>query len=382
MRLGIDARYINGERRGMGNVLYNILLHLRNCLTNDIILYFDREIDVELKKILESLNYELVVLDATNYFIWEQLKLPKRVRGDKIDIFWHPYNTGSLWLNSIQVVSIHDVMFMKSRKVLPYSKSLQQILGRIYRKYNTPRITMRAEKIITISHHAKQDIMLEIQDVHEEKIDIVHNGCNKTLEKDRDLSEWIQFKVQYGIKDKYLFCLGAVEPRKNTIYTIEVFDQIIKRNNLDIQLVIAGLKGWETSDAYSKAKEHGISEQVIFLDYVPGEILDLLYINAYIFLFLSYYEGFGLPILEAMAFNTPVITTDVTSMPEIAGDAAIITSYNDRDKTVSDIEKLLFDQELYKDLCIRGQERVKLFTWENAALKVGNIFKTIINQRL
>lgn len=382
MKIGIDARYINGERRGMGNVLFNILLYLRNCLTNDIILYFDREIDVELKLLLESLKYELVILDGTNYFIWEQFILPKRVREDKIDIFWHPYNTGSLWLDSIQVVSIHDVMFMKSRKVLPYSKKINQILGRIYRKYNTPRIAERAENIITISHHAKQDIMLEIQDIHEDKIDVVHNGCNKTLDKDRDLSEWIKYKTQYGIKDKYLFCLGAVEPRKNTIYTIEVFDQIIKKHNLDIQLVIAGLKGWETTDAYRKVRELGISKQVVFLDYVPDELLELLYINAYIFMFLSYYEGFGLPILEAMAFNTPVITTNVTSMPEIAGNAAIITSYNDKDKTVSDIEKLLFDQELYKDICIRGQARTRLFTWENAALNVGNIFKTIINQRL
>ncbi|WP_312518545.1 glycosyltransferase family 1 protein [Anaerospora sp.] len=372
MIIGIDARLINGERRGMGNVLYNILLHLPKFVSREIILYFDREINVELKGEMEELGYKLVIINGSNYLIWEQFLLPKRVKQDNITLFWHPYNTGSLFLSCSQVVSIHDVMYMKPRTVLPYSKSSYQILGRIYRKYNTPQIARKAERIITISHHAKDDIVSEIKNI-DSKIEVVYNGCNKSLGISRDLSQWNQFKTFYNINDKYMLCLGATEPRKNTVYTIEVFGKFIKKHGLDIQLVICGLKNWHCSAAYDRVKELDICKNVVFLDYVPGEVLDLLYINAYIFLFLSYYEGFGLPILEAMAFNTPVVTTNVTSMPEIAGNAAIITAHNDERVTLEAVEKLYFNEQLYAHLVEKGQNRIKLFTWERSAAKVANI---------
>lgn len=376
MKIGIDARLVNGPRRGMGNVLYNILLYLRNYYTGDIVLYFDRNLDNDLKNIFKQLNYKIEIIDNKNYLIWEQFLLPIRIRRDKIDLFWHPYNTGSIYTNCLQIVSIHDVMYMKSKKVLPYSKNLYQIFGRLYRKSITPIIARKAKYIITISNSAKEDIIKEIKGVSK-KIYVVYNGCNKSIKKNKNVSEWEQFKKEHNIKDKYLFCLGASDPRKNTIYTIEAFNKFIKKNDLDIQLVVCGLKDWKDSNAYYKVKDLGISDKVIFLDYVSDEILDFLYTNAYIFLFLSFYEGFGLPILEAMSLNTPVITTNVTSMPEIAGDAAILTSYNDIDKTVEDLENLFFNNNLYNQLLLKGQNRVKLFTWEKAAEKIANIIKII-----
>jgi len=376
LKIGIDARLINGDRRGMGNVLYNILMHLHAHLNDNIILYFDREVDHDLKILLEKYKYELKVLKGSNYFIWEQIILPKEVKKDKLDIFWHPYNTGSLFLACPQIVSIHDVIFMKSRKDVPYSKSLYQILGRIYRKFNTPKIAHKAKRIITISNHAKKDIAAEIKGV-DNKIDIVYNGCDKSIEKISDFSKWEKFKEKYNIKDKFIFCLGAVEPRKNTIYTIKVFDKFIKKNNLNTQLIICGVKNWGNSQAYSKVKELGIQDQVIFLDYVPNDILDMLYIKAYLFLFLSFYEGFGLPILEAMSLRTPVITTSVSSMPEIAGDAAIITAHNNIDVTLKDLEEIYFNEELYRAKLKKGAERVKLFTWENSACGVVKIIESM-----
>lgn len=375
MRIGIDARLINGKRRGMGNVLYNILLHLQNHTNSEVILYFDREIEKPLKNILKKMNYQIRIIQGTNYFIWEQILLPRVVKRDQIDVFWHPYNTGSIKLDSIQIVSIHDVMYMKSRKVLPYSKNLYQIMGRIYRKFNTPIIASRSKQIITISKHAKDDINTEIKGI-KDKIKIVYNGCDKSLERDRDFRIWKEFKNQYGIGNEYFLCLGAVEPRKNTIYTIEVFSQFVKKNNLNTQLVICGLKDWKNSEALNRVKELGIEENVIFLDYVSDEILEILYIHAYIFLFLSYYEGFGLPIVEAMALKTPVITTGVTSMPEIAGNAAIITSHNNVIQTLEDIETLYFNKELYNELQEKGKERSKEFTWEIAAKNVAQIIKS------
>lgn len=362
----------------MGNVLYNILLHIDKYLNmneDKIILYFDRDIDIKLKSILSRSKFKYKVLKYTNYLVWEQIILPREVNYDKVDVFWHPYNTGSIKINCIQIVSIHDVMFMKSRTELPYSRNLYQIFGRIYRKFNTPLIAMQAKTIITISNHAKEDIIKEIGGEITEKINIVYNGCDKDIENVRDFIKWKEFKNKNCIHDEFFLCLGAAEPRKNTMYTIEVFSKFINKHNLNTQLVVCGYKEWEQSDAYIKVKELNMENNVIFLDYVSDDILEMLYINALIFLFFSYYEGFGLPILEAMAFNTPVITTGVTSMPEIAGDAAIITSHNNINKTIEDIENLYYNKDLCLSLQRKGIERAKLFTWEITASNVAKIIK-------
>lgn len=380
MVLGIDARLINGKRRGMGNVLYNILKTLKNYLSDiDIILYFDKKLDDELLIELKELGYEIYVIENTNYFYWEQVLLPRYVK--YVDLFWFPYNTATVFFKTKYIVTIHDVMFLKPAKVLPYSRNLHQIAGRLYRKIIVPIIAKRAKRIITISEHAKKDIANEIRNV-EHKIEVIYNGCDKKIDKKLDCKKWDYFKNKYNIPRDYLFCLGAVDPRKNTLYTIEVFAEFIKKYKLrELKLVVCGIENWSDSVYYKYVKDLNLESRIIFLEYVSDEIIDMLYYNAKIFLFLSYYEGFGLPILESMALGTPVITTNVTSMPEVAGQAAIITSHNIVGKTVEDIAKLYFDKDLYNDLIIRGINRAKEFSWDITTKKVSELIRKEIDSK-
>lgn len=379
MAIGIDARLINGNRRGMGNVLYNILKHLKTYYNGKIYLFFDKNVEKQLYTELNNLGYKIIVLENSNYIWWEQVLFRLNIPND-VEIVWFPFNTGTIFLRKVKkILTLHDVMFMKSHKILPYPKNMYQLLGRIYRKLIAPIIANQSDKIITISEAAKQDIFIEIPKLMNNKIDIVYNGCSKDP-KNLKLTEWQDFKHKNQIADEFILCLGASDPRKNTLYTIEVFNAFIRKNSLtNLQLVVCGVVNWAESIYYKKVKELGIESQVRFLDYVPVEYLDLLYSKAKIFLFLSYYEGFGLPILESMAFGTPVVTTDVTSMPEIAGDAAIKTSYKDLDKTVKDIEKVYFNEELYNELINKGKERVKLFTWESTAKQIAQIIDEVQN---
>jgi len=372
MKIGIDARLINGQRRGMGNVLYNILKTLDTKIDSEIILYFDRNLDPGLLEELINTKYKITIIKNKNYIIWEQFLLPLKVKKDDVDVFWHPYNTGSLIFSAVQVLSIHDVMFMKSRKILPYSRNIYQILGRFYRRYITPKIALKSKEIITISHHAKKDINKEIKLDHD-KIHVVFNGCSKNLNKEFRNEDWRIFKEKHGIDNEYIFTLGAIEPRKNTVFTIEVFAEFVKRNNLSTILVISGIKNWKDSSAFQKSKDLKIEKQVVFLSYVSDDYLDLLYINATLFLFLSYYEGFGLPVLESMALMTPVLTTNVTSMPEVAGNAAFFTSHIDFEETTKNLTELYFNKELQEKYIKLGIERVKYFTWDVTTSKVANI---------
>jgi glycosyltransferase involved in cell wall biosynthesis len=379
LAIGIDARLINGNRRGMGNVLYNILKRLKVYYNGKIYLFFDKNVEKQLYTELSNLGYEIIVLENSNYIWWEQVLFRLNIPND-VEIVWFPFNTGTIFLRKVKkILTLHDVMFMKSHKVLPYPKNMYQLLGRMYRKLIAPIIANQSDKIITISEAAKQDILIEIPKLMNNKIDVVYNGCSKDP-KNLKLTEWQDFKHKNQIADEFILCLGASDPRKNTLYTIEVFNAFIRKNSLtNLQLVVCGVANWAESIYYKKVKELGIESQVRFLDYVPVEYLDLLYSKAKIFLFLSYYEGFGLPILESMAFGTPVVTTDVTSMPEIAGDAAIKTSYKDLDTTVKDIEKVYFNEELYNELINKGKERVKLFTWESTAKQIAQILDEVRN---
>ncbi|EKN66456.1 group 1 glycosyl transferase [Neobacillus bataviensis LMG 21833] len=372
MTLGIDARLINGNRRGMGNVLYHTLKHFKNYYQEKVYLFFDKDVENELQIELEKLGYEILVINNKNYILWEQIVLRFRLPKD-IKKVWFPFNTGTVLLGKQKILTLHDVMFMKSKDILPYSKSMYQLLGRFYRKLIAPIIARESEQVVTISGAAKEDIISEIPKLDTGKIQVVYNGCNKSI-NDLRMNDWKIFKDKSGVADEFFFCLGALDPRKNTLYTIDAFYTFTKKHSLDhLQLVIGGISNWKESIFFNRVKELQIEDQVLFLDFLPQEYLDLLYYNAKLFLFLTYYEGFGLPILESMAFGTPVVTTNVTSMPEIAGNAAVKTSHDNLEVTVQDIEDIYFNKKIYNDFVEKGKERVKAFTWENTAKQMAEL---------
>lgn len=186
-------------------------------------------------------------------------------------------------------------------------------------------------------------------------------------------------KEKYKINKKYILFVGTLQPRKNIVRLIEAFSKIHHQQQLN--LVIVGKKGWMYEEILEAPKQYGIENQIKFLEFVPDEDLSLLYKNALCFVLPSLYEGFGLPVLEAMTQGCPVITSNVSSLPEAGGDAALYVDPEDVDDIAAKMQSLVKDEELRKTLIEKGYKQVKKFSWEKAARETLKVLEEVGERR-
>lgn len=238
----------------------------------------------------------------------------------------------------------------------------------------------RADLIITVSEFSKREIMKYLS-IPEEKIGVVYGGVdlerfNTNYKKD----QIAEVKSKFNIDKDYLLYLGTLEPRKNIVKLIKAY--AILREMDDVRdvplLVIAGKKGWQYEEILQIGKELNIEDSVIFTGYVSDEDAPLLLNGATAFVFPSIYEGFGLPVLEAMACGTPVIAGNAASLPEVIGDAGILVDPGSETDIASAMHEMLLNEELYYSLRKKGMKRVQGFTWEKNAQTMLNIYKNIL----
>ena len=173
----------------------------------------------------------------------------------------------------------------------------------------------------------------------------------------------------------YLLYVGTLQPRKNLVRAIEAFG-LLKRDST-LKFVIAGKKGWLYDEIFEKVKELNLENEVIFTGYVPDEDLPELYKNAKAFIFVSLYEGFGLPVLEAMSYGIPVLTSNTSSLPEVAGDAALLVDPENTEEIAKGMERLLTDEKLRQQLISKGKEQIKKFSWEKAAKETLQVLEEV-----
>lgn len=239
----------------------------------------------------------------------------------------------------------------------------------------------RADHIITISECSKRD-MVRVLGIEESKIDIIYPGVDfkkfhtkPTIEKQQEVRE------KYGLPDVYLLYMGTLEPRKNIPTIVEAFAKIKKSTNKDIQkikLVIAGKKGWLFESIFKKVEELGLESEVIFTDYVKEEDKVALYSGAKVFVFPSLYEGFGIPLVEAMAAGVPVITSNTSSLPEVVGEAGILVEPMDSHQMAAQIKHLIEEDSYYIDLVEKGFIQAKKFNWDDSAKKLRQVYERIL----
>lgn len=225
-----------------------------------------------------------------------------------------------------------------------------------------------ADVIITVSETIKQEL-IDQMNLPKEKIRVVYNGVDQA--RFHPVAERLQ-----GLPDHYFLYLGTLEPRKNLLGLLEGY-RIAKPHIGDCKLVIGGAKGWEYSAIFETVKTYGLEQDVVFPGYLPFEDLPKLYSGAQAFVFPSFYEGFGIPPLEAMACGVPVITSDCSCLPEITGEAAIHVNPKDGEALGSAMEQILTDSALRNTCITGGLEHVKQFTWDKAADKVLEIYKEL-----
>lgn len=373
-KIGINARYLQRKMSGIERYILELVLHLQKVdEKQEYVLFFNK--DTTIPEIPEQENFKQYVsmFPTTNRalrLLWEHLALYYELKKNNITVFHGPaFFVPVLKPKDCQyIITVHDITFKKYPETFTWAT-------RLYYSILFPQSLRLADIIITDSISTKNDL-IGSYGIRAEKIQVVYLGIsNAFLNKEKSQAVYAISK-KYNLPDEYFLFTGVLSPRKNIITILNAFKQIKEEEMFrKYKLVIVGRPGWLYDEIFRKVKELSLENEVLFIDYVPEEELPSFYTNAKIFLFPSLYEGFGLPILEAMACGCPVITSNVSSMPEVAGDAAVLINPASVDELVSSIKEITVNKNLRKELQKKGVEQIKKFSWEKTAVETKNIYE-------
>ena len=382
MKIGIDARFITRRpRRGIGNYSLNLVSEIVKINSSDEYVLYIAEPDIE--GILPDLpNVKIRQLWPSIYPIWENIALPFAAIKDSLNVLHCLGNTAPFFLpQSVHLVlSIMDVMFLQTGEFVPKPTTRYQKWGRLYRAFSVPFVARLAKRIITISEFSRQDILHLVSGVDANKVSVTHLSCDSIFINASGSTENSTNSIGDVISEPFVFCLGAEDPRKNTLRLVRAYLNLLKQNAISENLVISGYANWEKSASYRAVKEAGIEDKVRFLNFVTMDELALLYRKAILFAYPSLYEGFGIPMLEAFSSGCPVIASNVTSIPEVGGDAALYFDPLNEDEIAQAILQVLSNPRLRNKLKIKGFERAKQFSWVDTAQKTLTVYHDCINE--
>jgi glycosyltransferase involved in cell wall biosynthesis len=374
MKIGIDARFITRHpRRGIGNYSLNLVNELVGLdPTVEYVLYINQP---DTEGVLPGLpNVTVRQLSFPFYPLWENLILPFAAFRDRVDILHCLGNTAPLLLPPKMrlVLSLMDVMFLQSGEFIPKPVNRYQSFGRIYRALVVPRCAKAADRIITISDFSRKDILELIPGLDPSRITVTWLSCDAVFKR-----EGISLQpgdMRFGPRP-FIFTLGAEDPRKNTLRLVKAYLSLLQKHSINEDLVISGYANWQESEAFQLVKSAGATERVKFLDFISIDELAARYRNAALFVYPSLYEGFGIPLLEAFSSGCPVIASNVTSIPEVGGEAALYVDPRSQEDIEQAIYRLIQDGALRQSLITRGRKRAQEFSWAEAARQTLALYK-------
>jgi glycosyltransferase involved in cell wall biosynthesis len=269
------------------------------------------------------------------------------------------------------ILTMHDLAVLRSpEQFTPWFRNYARVL--------LPVLARRVARIITVSHASRLDI-LERLDVAEERVVAIHNGVGPEFyPRPTDDEHARRVRLRYGLPDAFVLTVGSIEPRKNLVRLLEAIHSL-RETDARLHLVHAGAPGWLATDVPAALDALGLRDRVSFVGYVASEDLPVVYSLARLFVYPSLFEGFGLPVLEAMACGVPVITSSVASLPEVAGDAARLVDPTSVGEIAHAITKVWSDESMRVDLSRRGIERAKLFSWERTARETLSVYEQVLD---
>ena len=374
MRVGINTLFlIPGKHGGTETYLRNLLLNLaRIDRENEYIIFANRE-NIESYGIKQD-NFSKVLcnLSAKNKplrVIWEQAILPIVARKYKVDVLHAPAYVSPM-INSFRfesVVTIHDMMFYYH----PENYPKRQLL---YFKHLIPLSARKAKRIIAVSNNTKKDIV-KILGIPEKKIIVIQETYGEEFRRELNDNAKKKVKAQYKLPDNYILSVASLNPQKNIERLIKAYDILVRSYSSEHKLVLVGMWLKHGSRIIQLIKELQLKERIIFTGYIDNEDLPYFYSLADVFVFPSYFEGFGIPPLEAMACGCPVIASKATSIPEVVGNAAVLINPFSVEELSNAIHRVLIDKNMRDNLIAKGFERVKHFSWEKAARETLHVYK-------
>lgn len=319
----------------------------------------------------ESNNFHIIEIKCPTYPLWEQIALPAAIRKIKPDILHCTSNTAPLFCPVSLVLTLHDIIFLEKRA--HNNKSMYQNLGWYYRRFIVPRILKKCKQIITVSQFECNRIR-ETLHLPEKQIIAIHNGFSKRF---HSLDSTYEITKKYIPSKEYLFFLGNTDPKKNTPRTLKAYSIYVKQSRNPLPLLIADLKEEVINQIL---KQEGI-EEIKSMLHSPGYIthsdLPAIYNGAAAFLYTSLRESFGIPLLEAMACGTPVVTSNTSAIPEIAGEHAILVNPLDPDAIAAQLLRLEQDASYREQQIAYGLKRTKLFSWQHTAEQLLKVYQSI-----
>ncbi|HOZ53384.1 MAG TPA: glycosyltransferase family 1 protein [bacterium] len=309
-----------------------------------------------------------------NYFlqkIFNHPKLDKIIGGS--DIFYLPHlNFASFSKNSKNIITIHDLSFLRYPEFFSFRKNFW------HWALNIKKNIKKFDKIVAVSQNTKNDL-IELLNVPETKIEVVYPGISEKLTKFQgDSHNSIELlKEKYDLNKDFILYLGTIEPRKNISGLIEAYNQL-RDEGFDVLLVLAGGWGWRTKQIKKDWQNSKYREDIRFIGYIEEENKPFLYKMAKVFVYPSFYEGFGFPPLEAMYFGLPVISSNVSSLPEVLGDSALLVNPDRSNEIFQAIKLILIDEKVRTKLIESGHKQVNKFNWESTAQKYLQVFEEVI----
>ena len=364
MRIAIDARKLRDY--GIGTYVRNLLRHLARIdqATEYVVLCHetDRETVGELGE-----NFRAVPEGAPGYSLREQVTVPRDLRRERADLFHAPHYVLPTLTPCRSVVTIHDCIHLRFPQYL-------HRLGYTYARASLWMAAHRSNRIVTVSEASKRDI-LSYFNVPPGKIDVIYNGIDERFSTPPPEEDVARVRERYQLNDPFILYAGNVKPHKNIERTIEAF-HLLRRNSEfeQVKLLIIGDEIAKYAALRHAVHRHKLHKYVRFFGFVPDRTLAILYRLSAVFVFPSLYEGFGLPPLEAMASGTPVITSNVSSLPEVVGDAALLVDPLQPEAIAEAMRRVLTDPALRRDMAARGLERARHFSWDRSIRRVREIY--------
>lgn len=365
MKIGIDCRTIQeAEPAGTARYTFELVQALLDIDDkNNYVLFFNKEPG---KELFDKPNVKIVLLPHSKIsFISNHVLFSQALSREKLDVFHGTANMIPIGYGKNCVLTIHDLAIYQNPEWFPPQGFSTRIV--------VPKSIAKAKKIIAVSESTKHDLM-RIFRVPKEKIEVIYEGAPSAPPA---LEDGLLDRFGLRTSEPYFLFIGTIEPRKNLATLLSAYRLLCQKHTNAPRLIFAGGRGWKNEDFFETIKKWNLDSRVSLLGYVSEKEKQALLQHAMVFVYPSLYEGFGLPILEAMALGTPVLSSRTSSIPEVVGGAAVLVDPNDDEEIAKGLEKLWKDASFRSELIAKGKERVKLFDWKKTAEKTLRVYQGV-----
>lgn len=371
MRIGIEAqRIFRRNKHGMDYVVLQEILQLQEIdHENEYFVFVKPGPD---RCVKDSENIHVVEINTPSYPLWEQWALPRVAKKCGVELLHCTSNTAPIYCDIPLMLTLHDIIFLEPRD--KQNHSLYQNMGWLYRRLVVPRILDKCRRIITVSNFEKGNIIKKLH-IPEKRMAMIYNGYNEWF---CPLTDSKGVYKKYMSDKGFLFFLGNTDPKKNTERTLVAYSKYLEKSEVKRPLLMADLDREYLNDIIRRNGIENIESRIFMPGYIPNSDLPYIYNAAFAFLYTSLRESFGIPLLEAMACGTPVVTSNTSSMPEIGGPEAILVNPEKSEEIAEMLLRLETDAQFYQKQKEVGLARAKLFSWRNTAEQLLEVYGEVV----